>query len=88
MSSKAVLTNQFGAYALDLHEDGTVTVIRFDPAPPGRRFRGLGDVIAAGTSAVGIPACKGCKDRQAALNRLVPFGPGESAPAPAPGEQG
>ena len=81
MSSKAVVTNQFGAYTLELHEDGTVTVVRFDAAPPGKRFRGLGDVIAAGTSAVGIPTCRGCQKRREALNRLVPFSNENPPPA-------
>jgi len=35
---------------------------------------GLGDAIARVTMAVGIKPCGGCKKRQAALNRLVPFG--------------
>jgi len=38
------------------------------------RMRGLGDVIAAATTAVGIKPCGGCKQRQEALNKLVPFG--------------
>ena len=37
------------------------------------KLRGLGDVVASVTSAVGIKPCGGCKERQAALNRLVPF---------------
>lgn len=41
---------------------------------------GLGDVIAAATSAVGIKPCPKCKQRQAALNRAVPFTP--SGPLP------
>lgn len=36
-------------------------------------MRGLGDVVAAVTSAVGIKPCGGCKRRQEALNGLVPF---------------
>lgn len=35
--------------------------------------RGLGDVVAKMTSAVGIKPCGGCKKRQEALNKLVPF---------------
>ena len=35
--------------------------------------RGLGDVIAAVTSAVGIKPCGGCKQRQETLNKIVPF---------------
>ena len=38
---------------------------------PGK-VRGLGDVIAMMTTAVGIKPCGGCKKRQAALNRMVP----------------
>jgi hypothetical protein len=37
------------------------------------RIRGLGDVIAAATAAVGIKPCGGCKKRQELLNDLVPF---------------
>jgi hypothetical protein len=40
-------------------------------APP---LRGLGDVVANVTSAVGIKPCGGCKQRQEKLNQLVPFG--------------
>ena len=36
-------------------------------------LRGIGDVVAAVTSAVGIQPCGGCKKRQEALNKLVPF---------------
>jgi orotate phosphoribosyltransferase len=35
--------------------------------------RGIGDVIAKVTSAVGIKPCGGCKGRQRTLNRLFPF---------------
>ena len=41
--------------------------------------RGLGDVIARATTALGIKPCAGCKRRQATLNRLVPFQSGQSA---------
>jgi hypothetical protein len=77
MNTKAVVTNQFGAYTLELNQDGTVVVIRFDPAPPGRKFRGLGDLIEAGTRAVGIPTCRGCNERKEALNKAIPFGKAE-----------
>lgn len=33
---------------------------------------GLGDVVAAVTTALGLPPCGGCKDRQAALNAVTP----------------
>jgi hypothetical protein len=35
--------------------------------------RGLGDVVAKVTKAVGIKPCGGCKERQKKLNELVPF---------------
>ena len=34
---------------------------------------GLGDVVAKVTSAVGVKPCGKCKERQAKLNKLVPF---------------
>lgn len=42
-------------------------VDRFETAAPG-----LGDVVAAGTKAVGIKPCAPCKRRQAALNAATP----------------
>jgi predicted NodU family carbamoyl transferase len=39
-----------------------------------KKTTGLGDVIANITEAVGIKPCKGCKQRQAKLNALLPFG--------------
>lgn len=36
-------------------------------------MRGLGDVVAKATKAVGIQPCEGCKKRQEALNKLVSF---------------
>ena len=42
------------------------------------RPRGLGDVIASMTKAVGIPQCAGCKKRQETLNKIVPFAPQSS----------
>lgn len=38
-------------------------------------WRGLGDVIASATKALGIKPCGGCKKRQNALNKAVPFKP-------------
>lgn len=63
---------------------GTSSGRAFDPKKDGghpaakaalRRMesRGLGDTIAKITSAVGIKPCGGCKKRQAALNRMVPY---------------
>lgn len=37
------------------------------------RSRGLGDSIAKVTTALGIKPCGGCKERQALLNKLVPY---------------
>ena len=41
--------------------------------PMKKPLRGLGDVVAAVTSAVGIKPCGGCKKRQATLNKIMPF---------------
>lgn len=38
-----------------------------------KEIQGLGDVVAAVTSAVGIEPCDDCKDRQFKLNRLFNF---------------
>lgn len=43
------------------------------PKPKKERLRGLGDVIAKATKAVGIEPCGGCKTRQAKLNKAFPF---------------
>jgi hypothetical protein len=48
---------------------------------PANKLRGLGDVIAAATKAVGIKPCEPCRKRQEALNRLVPFGSNEKPPS-------
>ena len=48
------------------HTDGRVTWERASPKA------GLGDVIAAGTKAVGIEPCEPCKKRQGAMNRATP----------------
>jgi pantoate kinase len=39
----------------------------------GKAWKGLGDVVASLTKAVGIKPCAGCVRRQAALNKVVPF---------------
>jgi hypothetical protein len=57
----------------------TIETVRITAAERAARhsspqpMRGLGDVIAAGTKAVGIKPCAGCARRQATLNKLVPF---------------
>jgi hypothetical protein len=43
------------------------------PTDPVLPLRGLGDVVARATKAVGIKPCAGCKKRQEKLNRWVPF---------------
>jgi hypothetical protein len=67
---KSSIKCKYGTYELDLHEDGTVTVLSFIKRVP---FRGLGDVIAAATTAVGIRPCAGCDKRKDQLNAAVPF---------------
>jgi len=60
------------------HEDGTITVDENHPAYPRKRS-GLGDMVAAGLSAVGITKERvskalgkpcGCAKRQQKLNEL------------------
>ena len=48
--------------------------------PPRAKWRGVGDVIAAATNAVGIKSCGGCKARQAKLNALLPFSGSDPTP--------
>ena len=45
-------------------------------------MRGLGDVVAAATKAVGIQPCGGCAERQKLLNKIVPFGKQEDNGTP------
>ena len=39
----------------------------------GKQIRGVGDVIAKLTAAIGIEPCDGCKERQAKWNRMLPL---------------
>jgi hypothetical protein len=69
------------------------------PPPEPTNWRGLGDVIASATKAIGIKPCGGCQKRREALNRAVPFrsapvagtsvgdSPGKASD-PAPGQPG
>ena len=69
------------------HYDGPSRPVLQSAAKPSAVWRGLGDVVAAATSAVGITPCGGCKERQEALNRLVPFaGGGSPSDPPAPSD--
>ena len=54
-----------------VHPDGTVETHSYEILDP--RSTGLGDTIAKATKAVGIKPCGGCKKRQAALNKIVPY---------------
>lgn len=54
-----------------VHPDGTVETRGHEIRDP--RSKGLGDTIAKVTKAVGIKPCGGCKKRQAALNKAVPY---------------
>ena len=71
------IRNGFGTWEFELHEDGRADLMSFVPVkqPPSEDgiLRGLGDVVAAATKAVGIQPCGPCKKRREALNRLVPF---------------
>jgi hypothetical protein len=58
-----------------VYELPVVTATPATPPPSApARMRGLGDVIARATTAIGIKPCGGCKKRQEALNKAVPFG--------------
>jgi hypothetical protein len=39
----------------------------------GKPWKGLGDVVASLTKAVGIKPCAACGRRQTALNKAIPF---------------
>lgn len=39
-----------------------------------KKVKGLGDVIAKVTEAIGIEPCDGCNERKEVLNKLFPFG--------------
>jgi hypothetical protein len=88
--TRTTISSREGVWKLELHPNGEVRVVSFErstpkapPAPPPAPMRGLGDAIARATTAVGIRPCGGCKKRQEALNRLVPFkeNPPPSAPS-------
>ena len=57
----------FGVTAATANHQSQVSNLQSTPA------RGLGDVVAKMTCAVGIKPCGGCKKRQATLNHLFPF---------------
>lgn len=44
-----------------------------NPAGP-EALRGVGDVVARATNALGIRSCDACKQRQELLNSMFPFG--------------
>jgi hypothetical protein len=70
---KSIIRNNLGQWDLKFNENGTVDVLSFAPNQAKPKWTGLGDVVASATSAVGIKPCGGCKQRQEALNKLVPF---------------
>ena len=74
--SKLSLKNNEGFWSLEFFQDGTVKVLEFT-ATENMKSRGLGDVIARATSAMGIKPCSGCKQRQEALNKIIPFNTNE-----------
>ena len=53
-----------------VNADGSVDIHSVEVREPST---GLGDTIAKATKAIGIKPCGGCKKRQAALNKLVPY---------------
>ena len=75
------MANKFGSWVLDFSSDGKVDVVSFTAAAPSQ-MRGLGDMVAAVTSAIGVKPCESCKQRRDAFNLLVPFGQKETSPPP------
>ena len=76
MVRKATLVHITSTYqwTIELNDETKeVTLIECVERPAREKWTGLGDVIASATSAVGIKPCGGCKQRQEALNKLVPF---------------
>jgi len=72
------ISNKHGTWSLELDSElGTATVVLFEKNLNPPAARGLGDVIARATSAIGITPCGGCKQRQEALNKLIPFNTNE-----------
>jgi hypothetical protein len=59
--------------SVEVAGQGTCCQDKVQEAEKKAGLRGLGDVIAAATSAVGIKPCGRCKRDQERLNRLVPF---------------
>ena len=45
-----------------------------------QEWRGLGDVIASATKAIGIAPCPKCRQRQESLNKALPFKKIDSLP--------
>ena len=68
--AKARLSTRDGQWLFELSKDGTVEVLEFTKAKPVQP--GIGDTVAAVTTAAGIKPCGGCKKRQAALNQATP----------------
>ena len=61
-------------FEVKTHFSPTLLHICKDGQPyDGVSTRGLGDVVAKVTSAVGVKPCGKCKQRQAKLNKLMPF---------------
>lgn len=54
---------------LEVTSDGGLRVVKCGSK---KKFRGLGDAVAAVTNAVGIKPCGGCQRRREALNRATP----------------
>ena len=48
-------------------DDGRIVPVAPQP------MRGLGDLVARATSALGVPTCASCEQRQALLNSMFSF---------------
>jgi hypothetical protein len=58
--------------AVASRDGGTLLLDDTHPAFPS--LRGLGDVVATVTTALGVKPCPPCKERQKTWNDAVPFG--------------
>ena len=66
----------FGVFMQKSNKSVTSAINRIGVVSPpnsSKSVRGLGDVVAKVTSAVGMSPCQSCMRRQETLNRMIPF---------------
>ena len=70
LMAKARLSTRDGQWLFELSKDGTAKVLEFTKAKAVQP--GIGDAVAAVTTAVGIKPCGGCAKRKDAMNKATP----------------